>query len=39
MAQDLKDVISRADGLLADAMGVVCLIVILFGGLNLPLLF
>ncbi|SLN16770.1 hypothetical protein [Pseudooctadecabacter jejudonensis] len=40
MAQDIKRVIARShDTILADALGMVSLIVMLFGALSLPHLF
>lgn len=39
MLKEMRDMIGRADGLVADAAGAVSLMVILFAGLHLPMLF
>jgi hypothetical protein len=39
MFDDLKHLIARADGLAGDVLGAVSLMVILMGGLHLPVLF
>ena len=39
MLNDLRQLIARSDGLAGDILGAVSLMVILMGGLHLPVLF